>query len=309
MSNNKLRSAIFSVNEFVKQITNYSHASRADTRHMLHRCMKDLHELGFKIGHLKGLQAKHIYNLVKLWQEQNKNPATIKNYMSKLRKVAETLGKPELVKSSNDHYHIARRSYAPSHNKAIYQLDLSKCIDPHIRLSLEAQLLFGLRREESMKLVISEAWQGTRLHIKPSWTKGGKGRTLTIINDEQKQWLIKVSQQLKPGESLIPKERTYKQHLSCYQQQTLKMGINKLHGLRHAYAQRRYHELTYQFDSLGKGLLCPIAGGKPRHLLSKYEKYIDRRARLIISRELGHSRISITRIYWLKVFFRLTANP
>lgn len=28
------------------------------------------------------------------------------------------------------------------------------------------------------------------------------------------------------------------------------MGVCKLHGLRHAYAQRRYTELTKEFDSL-----------------------------------------------------------
>lgn len=95
--------------------------------------------------------------MVEYWKKQDKNPATIKNYMSKLRKIAVFLDKPQLVKPDNDAYQIARRSYIPTQNKAVYHIELSKCTDPMISLSLEAQALLGLRREESMKLVLSEA--------------------------------------------------------------------------------------------------------------------------------------------------------
>lgn len=113
-----------------------------------------------------------------------------------------------------------------------------------------------------MKFVISEAWHGGYLLIKPSWTKVGIGRIINITNEEQMNWLLKVSQQIKIRESLIPKERTYKQHLSHYQQQAKLMGVCKLHGLRHAYAQQHYAELTKQLDPLQNGLVCPIAGGQ-----------------------------------------------
>lgn len=237
MANHKLKNAQFSINELIKQIQGYSHASKADMKHMLNRCVKDLHELGFKLTHIKGLKPKHVYALVEHWKTQGKNTATIKNYMSKLRKASKALDKPSLLKSTNDAYQIEKRSYAPKHNKAIHHIDYSKCTDPYIRLSLEGQALFGLRREESMKFVLSEARNGRHLKIKPSWTKGGVGRTLSITNEEQRQWLIKVSKLIKPGESLIPVSRTYKQHLSHYQVQTKAMGVSKLHGLRHAYAQ------------------------------------------------------------------------
>lgn len=297
MSKSKLKSAQYSINECVKNIKGYSFASKADMRHMLNRCIKDLHGLGYKLGHLNGLKPKHIYILVDLWKAQGKNTATIKNYMAKLRKVGVLLDKPQLVKPGNDTYHINRRSYAPTYNKAIHQTDFSKCTEPMIQLSLEAQSLFGLRREESMKLILSEAWLGDILKIKPSWTKGGVGRTLHITNAEQLQWLLKAIQQVPKGQSLIPKELTYKQHLSHYQTQTKLMGISKCHGLRHAYAQRRYHELTKSFDPNGTGLVCPIDGGKTSKQLKDYERAWDRKAREIISRELGHSRLAITRIY------------
>ncbi|RYB45565.1 integrase domain-containing protein, partial [Legionella pneumophila] len=192
---------------------------------------------------------------------------------------------------------IGQRSYVSSINKAIHHIDLSRCTDPYIRLSLEGQMLFGLRREESMKFTLSEAHHGDSLTIKPSWTKGGIGRTLNITNEEQRQWLTKVSQQVKTGESLIPSNRTYKQHLSHYEEQAKIMGVSKLHGLRHAYAQRRYRELTQLFDPKNKGMLCPFEGGKKFQDMNPIEKAMDRKARQMISLELGHSRISITRIY------------
>ncbi|MCX7091740.1 MAG: integrase domain-containing protein [Legionellales bacterium] len=297
MSKTKLRSAQYSINEYLKQLKGYSFASKADMRHMLNRCIKDLHELGFNLAHIKGLKPKHIHVLVDHWKTQNKNPATIKNYMAKLRKMAILLDKPQLVKTGNDAYQIVRRSYVPTHNKAIYQVDFSKCTDPMIRLSLEAQSLFGLRREESMKLIISKAWMGDSLKIQPSWTKGGIGRTLHITNNEQRQWLIKASHQVPAGQSLIPKSRTYKQHLNYYQIQTNIMGIKKCHGLRHAYAQKRYHELTQKFDPHKKGWLCPIAGGATAKSVNAHQKAVDRKTREIITRELGHSRRSITKIY------------
>lgn len=297
MSKSKLRSAQFSINEGLKQIKGYSHASLADMRHMLNRCVKDLHELGYKVGHIKGLKPKHVHVLVEHWKKQEKNPATIKNYMSKLRKLAILLDKPTLVKPSNDDYQITRRNYTPTHNKAIHNLDTSKCTDPMIRLSLEAQALFGLRREESMKIIIREAWQGNCLKIKPSWTKGGIGRTLEITNQEQRQWLIKASKAIPSGHSLIPKDRTYKQHLRHYQSQTDLMGISKCHGLRHAYAQRRYQELTAQLSPDKKPFLCPIQDGVPSIFLKDIDKAIDRKVRGIISRELGHSRIAILKVY------------
>ena len=99
------------------------------------------------------------------------------------------------------------------------------------------------------------------------------------------------------GESLIPRDRTYKQHLGRYQAQAKVMGVSKLHGLRHAYAQQRYRELTKLFDKNGQGLLCPMEGGKKYHELNALEKIMDIKARQILTRSLGHSRSSITRVY------------
>jgi hypothetical protein len=296
VSNTKLRSANFSIENLIKQMKIPSFASRADMRCMLKRCVKDLHKLGFKIGHIKGIKERHVMALVALWKSEGKNPGTIKNYMAKLRKMAIHLGAPQLIKPDNTAYQIQGRAYVPTVNKAITDIDFSKCKDPHIRLALEGQALFGFRREESLKFTLSEAYAGSHINIQPSWTKGGIGRVIKIRTEEQRLWLKRVHQLVRPGQSLIPPEKSYKEQLGHYKTTTASLGLSNLHGLRHAYAQRRYRELTTLFDEKKQGLIPPIAGGKPYKELSKYEKNLDYRARQIIVRELGHSRLGILTI-------------
>jgi len=62
-----------------------------------------------------------------------------------------------------------------------------------------------------------------------------------------------------------------------------------MHGLRHAYAQERYYELT--------GWSCPLAGGPKSESLSPNDRRIDKAARLTISHELGHVREQIVSVY------------
>ena len=89
--------------------------------------------------------------------------------------------------------------------------------------------------------------------------------------------------------SLIPSSRNYIKQLRIYEGHTLRAGLSKMHGLRHAYAQRRYEELT--------GWKSPAAGGPRSESLSREQRDHDHQARLIISRELGHERNQITAFY------------
>jgi hypothetical protein len=89
--------------------------------------------------------------------------------------------------------------------------------------------------------------------------------------------------------SLIPASRTYIQQLRVYEGHTARAGLSKLHGLRHAYAQQRYLDLT--------GRACPAAGGLRADQLDGAQKAQDTAARLTISLELGHEREAVTAIY------------
>jgi hypothetical protein len=62
-----------------------------------------------------------------------------------------------------------------------------------------------------------------------------------------------------------------------------------MHGLRHAYAEARFLELT--------GFPAPSAGGPSRSQLTPLQQALDEDARLAISGELGHHREGITAAY------------
>jgi hypothetical protein len=154
-------------------------------------------------------------------------------------------------------------------------------------MSLELQRCFGLRREEAIKCQPASADRGDRLVLKAFWTKGGKAREVSIRTAAQRD-ILNQAQQLAGRGALIPADRTYIQHLKVYERHTANAGLHKLHGLRHAYAQQRYQELT--------GRVAPAAGGPSSTALTPVQKAQDRAARLLISRELGHEREQITAI-------------
>ena len=89
--------------------------------------------------------------------------------------------------------------------------------------------------------------------------------------------------------ALIPVHRSYVEQLKIYERHTANAGLHKLHGLRHAYAQQRYQELT--------GWAAPAAGGPTRKELTLPQKALDREIRLRIGQEMGHERAQITAVY------------
>jgi integrase len=165
---------------------------------------------------------------------------------------------------------------------------LDRVKDEHVRMSLELQQAFGLRREEAIKFQPAYADRGDHIVLKASWTKGGKARVVPVRDASQRATLHRAKALARNG-SLIPADRSYRQQLRLYERHTANAGLSKLHGLRHTYAQRRYQEIT--------GMLAPAAGGPLASALTPHERAQDRAARLTISQELGHDREQVTAIY------------
>lgn len=273
-----------------------SHATQANRKSMLALFTEQLKNSGFKINQMRpsDIKGRHINALVKTWQAENLTAGTIKNRMAVVRWWCEKVGKAEIVKE-NSVYGIENRVHVTNENKSISlkDLDLSK-IDENIAQSLRLQDAFGLRREESMKFQPDFALDGQTIEnakyirLKDSWTKGGRPRTIPISNENQRQELRKAyAQAVKNGGSMIPKEKSYKAHKSIFESVTHALGVGQTHGLRHGYAQTRYFELM--------GFDCPAVGGS--RSLSADELAKDKEIRMLISEELGHSRINITSIY------------
>ncbi len=73
--------------------------------------------------------------------------------------------------------------------KQVDRTDLERVRDPHVRMSLELQQAFGLRREEAIKFSPSYADRGDCLVLKDTWTKGGKAREIPVRTPVQREVL------------------------------------------------------------------------------------------------------------------------
>ena len=261
------------------------------TRRVIVKMMaQQLGDMGFNRIKAKNLKEKHALALIERWRSEGLSAGTLKNRMGVLRWVYEKVNKSWMLAKRNADYGIENRRYLTNVNKAreVSMESLERIKSEHVRLSVEMQRQFGMRREEAMKIQVAWADRGTYLKLKGSWTKGGRERTIPIRTEAQRKLLERVKA-LTGGGSLIPASSTYIEHLKLYENQTRGAGLEKLHGLRHAYAQERYKELT--------GWEAPAAGGPSRDKLNEEQKALDHEARMTISRELGHGREVISVVY------------
>lgn len=286
----------YQFNQMCNKHRDGSHATQANRRAMLKMFAEQLKACGYNTHRMtpNDLKGRHVNKLLELWRKDGVSTGTIKNRMVVVRWWAKKIGNAGAVKT-NDTYGIEKRVYVTNRDKSISlkDLDLSQT-DENIAQSLRLQDAFGLRREESMKFQPEFALDGQTIEnakyivLKPTWTKGKRGRTIPISNENQRKELRKAyALAQKNGGSMIPKEKSYKTHLASFERVTSALGVGQTHGLRHGYAQTRYKELM--------GFDCPAVGG-PRSLTAE-EMAKDKEVRLLISSELGHGRIGVTSIY------------
>jgi hypothetical protein len=288
-----MRHLVYELKQLAERHRAGSFATQANRKAMLMLMGEQLvKEAGYIHLHAYELKGRHVNKLLALWQEHGIATATIKNRMSVLRWWAQKIGNHGLLAKRNDHYGIPRRQTVATVSKAraLPVEKLVKVRDPYVRMSLHLQRAFGLRREEAIKIKPYQADQGNTLVLQASWTKGGRPRDIPIRTEGQREVLdrAKALVRVKTG-SLIPADKTYVEQLRRYESQTIRAGLDKMHGLRHAYAQERFLELT--------GFVCPAAGGPPHAQLTPVQREADYDARLVISAELGHGREAITAAY------------
>jgi site-specific recombinase XerD len=285
-----MRDLNYQLKKLCRQCREGSYATQVNRERMLTLIANELHDLGYRKMTDRSLKPKHIEALVKHWREQNLSIGTIKNRMAVIRWWAHKVDKQNVVARSNEHYGIPDRRFITNESKArsVTQSQLDQVRDEHVRMSLELQQAFGLRREEAMKIQPMVADHGDHLLLKGSWTKGGRERIVPIRTEQQRE-VVNRARRLAGRGSLIPSNRNYVHQMRVYEGNTLRAGLSHMHGLRHAYAQIRYEELT--------GWQCPAAGGPDSKALTPEQRERDRAARLTISRELGHEREAVTAAY------------
>jgi hypothetical protein len=286
-----MRNLNFALKQLCRRNHDGSFGTRAEREHLLDQIANQLEEMGFRNMNAHSLKPKHVERLVERWLADKRAPGTIKNRMAALRWWAQKIGKENVVSRANAAYAIADRVYVSNISKA-KDLDpeqVNRVPDLRIRISLRLQAAFGLRREESIKIIPSWADRGDWLVLKDSWTKGGRPREIPIRTAAQRQ-LLREAKAIAKGQSLVaPGFTTYRDYLRHFHCVCARAGIYAFHCHRHGYAQARYRELT--------GWECPARGGPRSRELVPEKKTIDLEARLTVSRELGHNRESITAVY------------
>ena len=286
----QMRDLNYQLKKLCRQSREGSYATQVRRERDLTLIANQLHELGYRKMGAQSLKPKHVEALTKHWLDTGITAGTIKNRMAAIRWWAYKVNRQNVVARSNEHYGIPDRRFVTTESKAktVAGSELDKVGDQHVRMSLELQQAFGLRREEAMKFQPSFADRGDHLLLKASWTKGGRERTVPVRTEAQRDVLNRARRLAGLG-SLIPSSRNYRQQLRIYEGHTIRAGLSRLHGLRHSYAQNRYAELT--------GWKAPASGGPDSKSLTPKQRQTDRQARLTISRELGHEREQITAAY------------
>ncbi|EOY6418871.1 integrase domain-containing protein [Pseudomonas aeruginosa] len=266
-----------------------SHNTQADRMRSLSLAARQLREAGFRQMKASSLKGKHVQVLLDRWQGEGLSSGTIKNRLSHLRWWAEKIGKAGILPTDNTQLGVAERRYVTDVSKAKeLGTGLEHVTNAHVRISLQLQAAFGLRREEAIKFQPSYADRGDHIALKGSWTKGGRERTVPIIAATQREILMAAHRLAGTG-SLIPPHKTYIQQRHVYDGQCKAAGLSHMHGLRHQYAQSRYEALT--------GWKAPAVGGPCTKNLTPLQRTLDANARQAISRELGHERLQVTAVY------------
>lgn len=267
-----------------------SYNTQADRMRSLTLAARQLREAGFRQMKASSLKGKHVQALLERWQGEGLSSGTIKNRLSHLRWWAEKIGKAGILPADNTQLGVAERRYVTNISKAQeLGTGLEQITDVHVRMSLQLQAAFGLRREEAIKFQPSYADRGDHIALKGSWTKGGRERTVPITTTTEQRDALHAAHHLAGTGSLIPANKTYIQQRHVYDGQCKAAGLSNMHGLRHQYAQMRYETLT--------GWKSPAAGGPGTAQLDLSQRLADRHVRQQISHELGHERVKGTAVY------------
>ena len=280
---------ISSVITIIKHNKDGSYRTQNDRADYLISMAKQLYQQGYQLEHIRQLKLKHIWYLIDNWKTNKIGAATMKNRMSHIRWLMRKLGKVNSV-PTNDKLGIPKRQYVTNVDKSreLTVGDLNQIKSERTKLILQSQALFGLRLEESLKLQPFICELGDQLHVFK--TKGGRERYVPIRTQEQREWLIAAKALVKNQEaSLIPPDTSYSTYRHRVEKRFQRAGIHKVHGHRHLYVHKRFEELT--------GYPCPAKGGPKVNELTKEQLMLDKKVRLQLSYELGHSRRYISSIY------------
>jgi len=182
--------------------------------------------------------------------------------------------------------------------------DARSSVSPQLSAQIAIMREFGARIKESCllntKSALKEAEETRQITLERG-TKGGHIRVVPITNDNQIIALREAAALQVRAQNLTPAHQTLNQHIqACYRELRAHPEYHP-HGDRHAYANARYENLT--------GVKSPVESGvkhglehinyisQQLYISTQAARELDFAARMRVSIELGHYRISITNNY------------
>lgn len=277
--------------------TRYQH--RAEACRFVH----DLRAVGLGVQSWRNIGNKHVAAVIERWRARGLGNATMKEYLSGVRAVARAYGNNN-IRSTNDFRGddggllVGPRIGVDNRNRAVPEDVYAAAIEV-LRAGTEDEQRFaihltlmregGLRHEEARKLNPFRCLLADGRVFVSDGTKGGRER---VISNPSPAFLTAIEDARRFVSShgnLMPdgmSERAWeKKAYACAHA----VGISKeacgasLHGLRHAYTQERYADIT--------GFRCSSAGGtlvEAQEAAGNGWRQLDSDARLLIKAELGH---------------------
>ena len=293
-----MRNATYHATKVTRKYRAGAISTRAERIRNVRRIVADI-EAQFRGIKLENIASRHVAWWVDAMKSgalsgNGQQPAvgTQKNLLSALRFLLKRLGKLNLLPKTNAELGIAQRRHVGTVSAAINvtpeQLELVAAHQPRYALCVQLMRVFGLRCEESLKLVPLLADRGRELYLEGSWCKNGRSRSVPVLTREQRS-VLESAKGLAGEGSMVPPGMNYFEARTQLRRISEAVGLNHRHGLRHAYVHDRYLTLT--------GELPPVVTGLTASELSIEQKRRDRAARDSIALELGHSRRSVLGAY------------
>ncbi|HVV69027.1 MAG TPA: integrase domain-containing protein [Gammaproteobacteria bacterium] len=267
---------------------------------ILWRGFKELRELGYKLDDVDGFKEWHIMALGHIWEAKKLSASTIQNRISTFRVFAEWIGKPGMIRSSENYVkhpesvtrHLAAqidKTWSSQQQDLKHKLNAIQMQDKFIALQLELQRAFGLRMKEAALLNPHGADKMNYLAV--NWgTKGGRDRIIPITTEYQRTVLAQAKALISNrSHSMIPAKYSYKQWRNHYYYICRQHGISRKdgitsHGLRHERLNEIYQSITGQEGPL-------------KNNNAEINRQLDQTARQEIAEVAGHSRPAIASAY------------
>jgi len=259
-----------------------------------------LEELGIKReSHLKKVSTEELQKIIDNYFQQlaedGFSKGTIKIHISAMEKSLEVIRPDIKAYLRNDENRVSWWSAGRESKKGNSYVDpnaIRENLEETHRMIAEAQAIGGFRVREIARAEVDRENKTITIHK----AKGGRTRTLYFQHREEKfERLADLIEKLQ--------EQEYEKKLKDYYED-IKLACketgqeyNASHSFRYEYAQERIEELRNNKEEL-RDLLEKYNADEKTKEAANDESTIDQACDYVLTQELGHNRLSMSRYYY-----------